>query len=164
MTGGIRRYWDGLSLRERALLGIAALLFGGLLLWLAWFGPLADAVDDAAARHGEAVEREAVVAARAADIRRRSAAPAAGQAQTSPAGRLDLVIAQSAAERGLTLSRNDAAGDAMTSIAVTNAGAGAVLAWIAGLEQGGIVAAEVTLTPAGNGLVNATATLRRAAP
>lgn len=158
MSAAIRTWWDGLTVRERWLVGIAAGLAAAMLLWLATFG-VASALSDAREAHGLAVERAAGIAARVEAIEALQAAPRRSAAAS--AATVDIVIAQSAAEKGFTLSRNEAQGGSAASIAIANARAPALLAWLGELEVMGILAGDLSLRPNADGTVALTATLRR---
>lgn len=153
----IRTWWDGLTVRERWLVGIAGGMAAAVLLWLATFGVTA-ALSDAREAHGLAVDRAAGIAARVEAIEALQAAPRPAAAS---AATVDIVVAQSAAEQGFTLSRNEAQGGGAATIAIANARAPAVLAWLAELEAMGILAGDLSLRPNADGTVALTATLRR---
>jgi general secretion pathway protein M len=158
MIAALNSWWTGLSLRERWLVGIAGALAGGLIGWFLIITPLYDALDDAAAAHRAALERQAAVTSRVAALRRgANAAPAAPSAAAS------IIADQAAAEAGLPLSRNDPAGDGGTAIAIANARSPAALALLQRLEAAGLHASELALRRNGDGTVALTATLRRGA-
>lgn len=161
MMLAIHNWWAGLTARERVLVGIAGALAAGLLLWLATFG-VAAALSDARTAHGEAVDRAAAISARVDAIAALEAAGARPPA-TASAATLDLFIAQSAAERGLTLARNEPQGGGATIIAIPNIRATDALGWLAALEEAGVLAADLSLRPNADGTVALTATLRRPA-
>lgn len=159
MIARLHSWWDGLSLRERWMVGVAGALAALVVGWFLILVPLRSALADAGAAHAEAVDRHGAVMARVALLRRigERQAPAA----TTPAATVDLVIGQSAAERGLALSRNEAQGEDAAAIAIANARAGAALGWIDALEAQGIVARELVMRPNADGTVALTATLAR---
>ncbi len=159
MMASIRSWWDGLTMRERWLVGAAGGLAAAVLLWLATFG-VASALSDAREAHGLAVDRAAGIAARVEAIEALQAAPRRTAAAAS-AATVDIVVAQSAAEKGFTLSRNEAQGGSAASIAIANARAPALLAWLGELEAMGILAGDLSLRPNADGTVALTATLRR---
>lgn len=159
MIGAMRTWWLGLSRREQTLIGIAAALAVPLFAWFAVIMPLSDAMASARERHRQAVDRHAAIIARAtlADALKDREAD-----QPRANGRVDLVIGQSAAEHGFTLSRNDAAGEDAASIAIGSARAAALFAWIGELETRGLMARDLSIRPNANGTVTMTATFRRA--
>ena len=159
MIVAIRTWWQGLSRREQVLIGIAGALALPMFAWFAILSPLADAMASARERHRMAVDRHQAIMARVA-----LAETLRAQAANRPpvAGRVDLVIGQSAAERGFTLSRNDAAGEDAASIAIGRARAGALFGWIGELESMGLMASDLAIRPNADGTVTMTATFRRA--
>ena len=161
MTEAIGRWWATLSTRERIMVGVAgtlALVIGG---WLLVFRPLDSALQAERLEHAAALERRAAVAVRVAEIRRLVASGATRRADRNSAVAVSLALTQAAAERGFTLSRNDAQGDNAAAIAIANARATAVLPWIDELAGQGYAASDLTLRPNADGTVAVTATLRR---
>ena len=161
MIAAIQSWWTGLTTRERVLVGVAAGLAAAALLWLATFG-VAAALSNARTAHGEAVDRAAAISARVEAI---AALEAAGQRSptTASAATLDLFVAQSAAEKGLTLARNEPQGSVATTVAIANVRSTDALSWLAALEEAGVLAADLSLRPNADGTVALTATLRRPA-
>ncbi|MFM6853736.1 MAG: type II secretion system protein GspM [Sphingopyxis sp.] len=154
----INSWWATRQPRERALIAVAAALTGAVLLWY----PMASAMAGADARYAQMVDQHAAMTTRIATLnqlkqdRRRDAGTA-----ISRDGALNMIVAQSAAERGFTLSRNDAAGDDAVSIAIANGRAPGLIGWVATLEEQGLVTTELSLRPNPDGTVAMTAGLRR---
>jgi general secretion pathway protein M len=121
--------WHDRSPRERTLLTIMGALFVILLAWLAIVRPLADALDAAKTRHGLAVVALAEARARGR--------PAAGSAPI-PAGPIDALIAQAAAEAGFTGARIAARGPARAIVAIDAARPQALFGWIGQMERRGL--------------------------
>lgn len=161
MIAAVQNWWTGLTTRERVLVGIAGALAAGVMLWLATFG-VAAALSNARTAHGEAVDRAAAISARVDAIAALEAAGRRTPANASNAT-LDLLVAQSAAERGLTLARNEPQGGGTTIIAVPTIRATDALVWLGALEETGVLAADLSLRPNADGTVALTATLRRPA-
>lgn len=161
MITAIQSWWTGLTTRERVLVGIAGGLVGAALLW---FTTVVVAVALTLARedHGLAVDRAAAISARVNAI---AELEASGQRTpaTASAATLDLFVAQSAAEKGLTLARNEPQGGTATTIAIANVRATDALGWLGALEEAGVLAADLSLRPNADGTVALTATLRRPA-
>ncbi len=162
MIAAITGWWTALSQRERWLVGIAGGLAAIVLGWLVIVFPLQSALSSAREAHGIAVDRHAAILARADAITALEAGGATRPANTAAATPLDLTITQAAAERGFTLSRNEAQGGNAVAIAIANARAPALLVWLGELEAAGITAADLSLRPNADGTVALTATLRRA--
>ena len=161
MTAAIRDWWDNLSLRERWLVSLAGLLASGLIAWFLIWLPLQSALSNAVEAHGIAIDRQAGIAARVAEIKRLEGGGAATADPASEAA-VNLILAQSAAEKGLTLSRNDPVGQSGTSIAIANARAPSLATWLMELESTGVTAQDLTIRPNADGTVALTATMQRA--
>jgi general secretion pathway protein M len=155
MISALRHWWLALSRREQLLVGVAAAL--ALVVVAGLVGRTVYAALDAQAeRHRDAVARAARVEAKAALM---TAAPAAASAAT--AGPLDQWLTQSAADAGLTLDRIDARGDRLASLAIASARAPGLMAWLAALEDQGLVIDRLVLNPGPDGNVALTAEVRR---
>jgi|CXWL01.1.fsa_nt_gi general secretion pathway protein M len=159
MIEGIRLWWAAHSPRDRFVISILGLAVVMVIGWLGVWQPLVGAVDSMRESQAVAVERHAGIAARVDEylaLQARGARPAA-----SSATRLDLILSQSAAEQGFTLSHNNAVGDNQASIAIASATAPALFTWLGTLETQGILSSELSIRPNANGTVALTATLRR---
>jgi len=121
-------WWEMRSARERLLLAIMFALIGLVLAWLAVVRPLADALDSAKQRHGEAVVALAEARARIPS--------AAGPAPGRPA---DAIVAETAAAAGFTSARIARQGAAGASVAVDAARPQALFGWVAEMERRGLV-------------------------
>ncbi len=156
MTAALTSWWQGQSARERLLLKIAgALLVAALLSLLA--RPALAAWQGLETAHREAVARQGRIAVKLDLL---AGAPAPVPSPAADGQPLTALIADRAAEAGLTLSRNDALGDGGTAIAVASARAPAALAWLAGLESAGLALDQVSLTPGPDGTVALAAEVR----
>lgn len=158
MMDGVKSWWAGLSMRERWLVGIAAMLGVAVLGW-ALGRPAVAAFFDLETRHRAAIEREGRVAAKVALLAQRPAKSVASAVDTI---QIDQYLAQSAGEIGLTLDRNEARGDRQATVAIATAKAPVLTDWLAGLEGQGFVVDQLTITPAADGTVGMTAELRKA--
>ncbi|HKX90209.1 MAG TPA: type II secretion system protein GspM [Sphingopyxis sp.] len=157
MTDKLQNWWTGLSMRERWLVSIAAVLALGVLAW-GLARPAVAAFVDLENRHRAAIEREGRVAAK---VRLLSQRPAKSVAATVDAVAIDQYLAQSAGEIGLTLDRNEARGAGQATIAIATARAPVLTDWLASLEEQGFVVDQLTITPAADGTVGLTAELRK---
>lgn len=157
MIARIGNWWQGLSRRERWLVGAAGALALGVLGW-ALGRPAVAMFVDLESRHRAAVEREGRVAAKVQLLGRRPAGAAAAAADATP---VDQLLAQSAGDIGLTLDRNEARGPGQATIAIATAKAPVLADWLAGLEAQGFVVDQLTITPGNDGTVGMTAELRR---
>ena len=158
MMDAVKSWWNGLSMRERWLVGVAGVLALGVLGW-AIGRPAVAAFFDLETRHGAAIEREGRVAAKVALLAER---PAKSVASAVDAIQIDQYLAQSAGEIGLTLDRNEARGQGQATIAIAAAKAPVLTDWLAGLEGQGFIVDRLTITPAADGTVGMTAELRKA--
>ena len=157
MIARVASWWQGLSRRERWLVGGAGALALAVLIWT--LGRPAVAVFlDLEAKHRAAVEREGRVAAKLQLLAR---GPAGTLAKAVDAVAIDQYLTQSAGEIGLTLDRNEARGPRQATIAVATAKAPVLADWLAGLEGQGFVVDQLTITPGTDGTVGMTAELRR---
>ena len=154
----LRDWFAGLSGRERWLVGIAGVL---AVLVIGIYGvvlPLGAAHDAAHVRHREAVFTSARVLARLDAL---DNAPAAAPIGTGPVSQAVAAIADA---QGLVLQANTAQGNDAAQISVATAAPGAALALLDALAAEGIAAEQVTITPAADGSVSLSASLRRGMP
>jgi general secretion pathway protein M len=134
MTERFTLWWRGRSPREQRLLLVMGVLLALVLGWLLVVRPLDGALDAAKQRHGAAVLAAAEARAEA-DVRRR----AAQRPRQAPPLLIDGLISQTATEAGFTGARIAAQGPGRASVAIDAARPQAFFAWIAGLEQRGLV-------------------------
>lgn len=158
MMDAVKNWWNGLSMRERWLVGVAGVLAVGVLGW-ALGRPAVAAFADLESRHAAAIEREGRVAAKVQLLAQR---PAKSVAAAVDAVAVDQYLAQSAGEIGLTLDRNEARGQRQATIAIGAAKAPVLTGWLASLEGQGFIVDQLTITPAADGTVGMTAELRKA--
>jgi general secretion pathway protein M len=158
MTERIANWWQGMSRRERWLVGAAGVLAFGVLIWLLGRPAYAGFVH-LEADHRAAIERQGRVAAKVQLLAQRPATSAAAANDTVA---IDQFLTQSAGEIGLTLDRNEARGQGQATIAIATAKAPVLADWLASLEAQGFVVDQLTITPAADGTVGMTAELRRA--
>lgn len=156
MIGAAQTWWAGLSARERVLVGIAGVAALLVILWLV-ARALLTALDSQTAAQDAAFARAARIEAKAELLIR----PPEQVAASVPAGPLDQTLAALAGDTGLTLDRNDARGENSASIAIASARAPALMGWLTGLEDSGIVIERLTITPGTDATVALTAELRR---
>lgn len=139
---GLRAWWNGLSLRERWLIGIMLAIAGVLVLWLGMVRPLERGIVNGWIRYGEAVDTNASVRGAIAILR------GLPERRTEGAtGAMDQIVSQSAAEAGLTLDRGDVQGGGRMAIAIGSARSGALLLWLSGLQARGIGVETISMTP-----------------
>jgi general secretion pathway protein M len=132
MNENLSLWWLARSKRERVLLGVMFGLAALLLVWLLVVRPLSDQLDAAKARHGAAVL--AVAEARARDRAGRATIPS-----TAPSYPVDSLLGRAANDAGFTGARIVAQGPNRASVSIDAARPQALFAWIARLEQDGLV-------------------------
>lgn len=139
--GRLQRWWQIRSTRERSLIGVAGVLLAATLLWFAVIVPFSRAIKDARTRHDAAVTARARIIGKIAVL-------AELEKRRSPDGAIALpqIALQSATEAGFTLSRNEPQADRRLSIAIPSARTPALYAWLAALEDQGVVVEQITLT------------------
>jgi len=138
---GLKSWWSALSGRERRLVTLMLLLVGGVLLWLGVWRPVEAGITSAWVRYGASVDANASVRAKVAALK---AAPAVSNRGDAAIGQS---VAQSASEAGLTLDRSAAQGEGRLAITIGSARAGALLAWLSGLEARGVQVETISMMP-----------------
>ena len=123
-------WWDARSARERWLVGAMLVLAAILLGWLLIVRPLADALDTARMRHGEAAVALAQARARA------EPASASGPAASGP---VDSIVARTAAVAGFPGARIASQGPGRAIVTLDAARPQALFGWIAQMEQAGLI-------------------------
>lgn len=141
MLESLKNWWSNHSLSERRLMAGLALIAFGIFLWLGIWRPVTGALAAGWDRQGEALDRYASVRADVAELQRR---PKQEQANKVP---IDQLIGQTAAEAGFTLDRATLQGAGHMSVNIASARVGALLEWIAGLEQNGVTVQTMSIVP-----------------
>jgi len=152
----LRDWYTSKSLRERRLLLLMAAVALPLLVWLLVVRPLANAYDAALERHLAAVDLNGRVRALAAGTSGRAIVNVG-----APSSDIALVIAERAAQSGLVLDSNSAAGPNDVSISIGAAPTIAATQWLAQLERDGFAINDLRMTPTPDGSVAVTARLGR---
>jgi general secretion pathway protein M len=125
----MRIWWDARSERERWLVGTMLVLALILLLWLLIVRPLSDALDAAKMRHGAA-------AIALAEARARARPAAGGPAAAGPAA---AIVVRTAAAAGFPGARVAGRGPGRATATLDAARPQALFAWLAQMEQEGLV-------------------------
>lgn len=155
---GMIAWWSALSGRERRLVSLMLVLVGGVVLWLGVWRPVEAGIVDGWTRYGAAVDLNASVRAKLSALKKASAT------RGNDGVPIGQSVAQSASEAGLTLDRSTAQGEGRLAITIGSARAGALLAWLAGLEARGVQVETISMTPGNTpGTVVVQAVLRGAA-
>ena len=155
----LREWFAGRTVRERRLIALMGLVALFVLGWLLVVRPLLDAEVAGRERYAASVERLSAVRERMTAL---AATDGQRVASARAIGAVDLFVAQSAADAGFTLDRNDPAGADRTDVAIATARPTAVLGWLNGLEGSGVAVDQLSVRPAEiAGTVAVTASLRR---
>lgn len=160
MIARLADYWGQRTVRERRLIAMMLVIAVPLLLWLLVARPLTGALGDAKDRQAEAVARHGRILARIDAIEH-------GASSGSPparVGALDLFVAESASQRGLTLDTNTPQGADAVVIRIARARPEALVEWLSGFEDQGIVIEDMRMTQSQDSSVALEARLRRSAP
>jgi general secretion pathway protein M len=123
-------WWEARSARERVLVGTMLALAAMLLAWLLIVRPLADALDSARMRHGDAATALALARARAQPPA--TSAPAA-------AGPIEAIIVRTAGAAGFPAARIASQSRGRASVTLDSARSQALFGWVAQMEQQGLV-------------------------
>lgn len=159
MTAQLQSWFRARSLREQRLLLVMMALLALTIVWAGIILPVTDALSSARTRHDAAVVVLAETEARVHDVR------ALERDRPAPLGApLDTVIRDSANSAGFALASVTRVGDNGVQIAIASARPGALMAWISGLEDDGILVDTLTLTDNGDKTVAAQASLRVRGP
>ena len=152
---GLRTWFEGRSLRERRLLLVMGALAVLTLIWAAVIRPVGDGLSSARERHASAVTRLGETEATVALLR------AAQRSRPAPlTGALADIVRVQADMAGFSLTSLDQDGADRVRIAIPSARPGALTAWLAKLERGGILVDSVTMTDKGDRTVSVTMTLK----
>lgn len=149
-------WFQARSLRERRLILAMLALAAVTIVWAGIILPVRNGLSSSRARYTDAVVRlgEAQAGLRQVKaVQRRVGPPVAGV--------LVDAIRASAEGAGLTLSTLEPDGADRVRAGVASARAGALTAWIAGLEGSGVLVDSVTVAANGDGTVNAQMVLVR---
>jgi general secretion pathway protein M len=123
-------WWEARSERERWLVGAMLVLAAILLAWLLIVRPLADALDAAKMRHGDAA-----IALAQARVRAQPPATSAPAA----AGPIESIVTRTAAAAGFPGARVAALGPGRAHVSLDAARPQALFGWVAQMEQQGLV-------------------------
>ena len=159
MMAAIRLWFAALTRREQWLVGIAGALAAIVVSIFGILLPIVSAIEQAGIDHDEAVQRRGrliatVDAAQKQETRPRSTATAD----------IDLLITQSAAEKGFDLVKSANSAPGQISFKIAQARAPALLAWLTELEGQNVAVRSVALRPGANSTVTVDAQLQMSAP
>lgn len=144
MIERLRLWYLALSRREQILIGIAAALALVTLFWGVEV-VLLGTMQSAHTRHADAVRRLADTEARVRAVQAETRSPRA-----APGGTLDAVVRDKAQAVGFQLSSDNAQADGSVDIAIASARPPALFAWVASLEQEGLIVRRFAATDNGD--------------
>jgi general secretion pathway protein M len=151
----MRAWFTARSLREQRMILAMLALAAATLIWAAVVIPVRDGLASARSAHRDAVERLGVTLNEVAAVKR---AQRAGIAL--PEGPLADTVRARAEEAGFTLAGLDQDGADRVKVSIGTARPPALFAWIAALEQAGILVESSAITGNGDQTVAAQLTLR----
>lgn len=159
MIAAARVWFAALTQREQWLVGSAGGLTAFVVLVFGLIMPVLSAVEQAKLDQDAAVQRRGrIVATVDAALAKPRVAPA-----TAPAN-IDLLITQSAGEKGFDIIKSGNAPPGQISFRIEQARAPALLAWLTELEAQNISVSGLTLRTGTNGSVTVDAQLQQDAP
>ncbi len=152
----LRDWYGSRSQREQRMLLLMTAIALPLLIWFLIVRPLSNAYDSALDRHLAAVDLNGRVRALAAGKIGRPIVNVG-----APNSDIALIIAERAAQSGLVLDTNTAAGPNDVSISIAAAPTIAATQWLAQLERDGFAINDLRMTPTPDGNVAVSARLVR---
>jgi general secretion pathway protein M len=158
VTAALKIWFAALSNREKWLVGVAGVLASLVVLIFGIILPSLSAIDQAEISHDEAVQR-----------RGRLEAPVDAALLQKPVGPLasganiDLIVTQSAAEKGFDLIKSANAAPGQMTFRMDQARAPALFTWLAGMEAQGIAVRSIALRSGTNGSLTVDAQLQQVA-
>ena len=153
----VRTWYLSRSARERRLLLLMLAIALPLLVWLLVVRPLDRAYEAALQDHLDAVDRNGRVRA----LARLAEQQPQGKANAALGPDLVVVVAESAAQAGIPLDRNEAGGPNEVTVSAASAPLRSVVPWLQSLEARGLGVAELRVVPTEAETVSVTARLKR---
>ena len=158
MIAAIGIWFAALTRREQWLLGTAGVLTALVVAIFGILMPILSTIDQARLDHEDAVQRRGRIIA----------SVDAAQQQTGPRSTatadIDMLITQSAAEKGFDLVKSGNGAPGQISFRIDQARAPALLSWLTELEGQNVAVRAVTLRPGANSTVTVDAQLQMSAP
>ena len=151
----MKAWFDARSLREKRMILVMLALLAVTIVWAAIILPVRDGLSSTRERQAEAVVRLGRVMAAVDSVK---AAQRAGIAV--PGAPLADAVRGRAVEGGFPLATLDQDGPDRVRLSIATARPAALLGWIAGLEQSGILIDSTAITPNGDQTVSVQMTVR----
>lgn len=152
-------WWAERSGREQWLLGVMGALIAAILCWLLIVRPVEAGLADAKLEHQAAIDRNATVRQRLAQLA--ALPPRQSAAQAAP---VEQIITDSGTEAGFAVTQRPGAAAGVASVSIATARPTALLGWLSRLEGQGLLIESLTVQPADAGAVSAQVDIRRVAP
>ncbi len=159
MIARLSAWFLALSRRETVLIGILAVLLAGTIAFYGVYRPFVTAIQGAAIDYREAVDRQGRIESKVAALQEGSGGDTGEPAGVS--GALDQFVSQSAGETGIAIGSVDPQADNRVTMTVQSAKPTALFSWLARIEQQGVSVESLNASPAGEGTITATMTLRK---
>ncbi len=157
MIENLTVWFSELTLRERILLGIAAILSASLIAIYGLYIPLNQAIHQKRIDYREALEQRAAIEMASDSVGRNAQAPM----KTFVTSPLDQFINQSATEAGFAPDSVTLDRIGRVSIILRQARSPAMLKWLAELERNGVGVEQIEVKAGTDGTVSVSATLAR---
>jgi type II secretory pathway component PulM len=158
MIAAIGIWFAALTRREQWLLGTAGVLTALVVAIFGILMPILSTIDQARLDHEEAVQRRGRIIASVDAAQQQT-----GLRSTATAD-IDMLITQSAAEKGFDLVKSGNGAPGQISFRIDQARAPALLSWLTELEGQNVAVRAVTLRPGANSTVTVDAQLQMSAP
>jgi type II secretory pathway component PulM len=158
MIAAIGIWFAALTRREQWLLGTAGVLTALVVAIFGILMPILSTIDQARLDHEDAVQRRGRIIASVDAAQQQT-----GQRSTATAD-IDMLITQSAAEKGFDLVKSGNGAPGQISFRIDQARAPALLSWLTELEGQNVAVRAVTLRPGANSTVTVDAQLQMSAP
>ncbi len=159
MMAAIRLWFAALSRREQWLVGIAGALAAIVVSIFGILLPIVSAIEQAGIDHDEAAKRRGRIIATVDAAQKQETRP-----RSTATADIDLLITQSAAEKGFDLVKSANSAPGQISFRIAQARAPALLAWLTELENQNVTVRSVALRPGANSTVTVDAQLQMSAP
>lgn len=159
MMAAIRLWFAALTRREQWLVGIAGALAAIVVSIFGILLPIVSAIEQAGIDHDEAVQRRGRIIATVDAAQKQETRP-----RSTATADIDLLITQSAAEKGFDLVKSANSAPGQISFKIAQARAPALLAWLTELEGQNVAVRSVALRPGANSTVTVDAQLQMSAP
>lgn len=159
MTVAIGVWFAALTRREQWLVGIAGALTALGVTIFGFLLPILSTMDQAKIKHDEAVQRRGRIIATVNAAQKQNTGP-----RTGVTADIDLLITQSAAEKGFDLVKSPNGAPGQISFRIDQARTPALFAWLTELEGQNVAVRSVALRPGANSTVTVEAQLQMSAP